>query len=378
MGKLARRMVDRGVRLLDGCCEVHPGHINEMHNYIHGRAVGSRFVQPHTPTRNPATSRSKRENGRFSRKLVDGEFAVSIELLPPRGTAPKGMTGKADFVRSLTASGLADAIDITDGSRGIPLIPPGDFIAFIRDHLGWTSKTGDRVELIPHFTARDLNLMGLQSRIIGYWANRVRNLLFVTGDPPKMSPTYPRSTAVFDLDSVALIDFVNNHLNAGVDFGGQPVGKQTDPRTRFTIGTGFEPEALDRSREVDRLERKIAAGADYVMTQPAFRVGPLGALDPFRDKIPIVIGVMIVTGLDHARRVGQVPGVVIPDSTYSRLGAFERQDDQARSAREIAVEQITWIRQEGWSGLYLMSPGSHRPVLEVLEAALMPTEKTAP
>lgn len=150
--------------------------------------------------------------------------------------------------------------------------------------------------MIPHFTAWDLNLLGLQSRIIGYWANCVHNLLFVTGDHPNMSPTYPRSTAVFDLNSVALIDLANNYLNAGVDSGGQPLGKQTDPRTRFTIGTGFEPKAMDRSREVDRLERKIAAGADYVITQPAFRVG-------------------------------QMPGVVISDSTYVRLGAFERQDD---------------------------------------------------
>ena len=135
-------------------------------------------------------------------------------------------------------------------------------------------------------------------------------------------------------------------------------------------GTGCEPEAVDGPREIERLEQKIAAGADYVMTQPAFRVEPLTALEPYRRRSSILIGVMILTSLEHARRVGQVPGVVIPASTFSRLDAFERQKDQARAGREIAVEQIAWIRQEGWSGLYLVSPGSHEPVLEVLQAGL--------
>ena len=369
MGKLARSLADRGVRLLGGCCEVHPGHINEMHNYLHGRAGGSRITSIEPSSRKPADPGSKRENGPFSRKLIDGEFAVSVELLPPRGTAPGAIENKVEFIRALAASGRADAIDITDGSRGIPLMPPGDFITFIRDRLGWSRKNGDSLELVPHFTSRDLNLMGLQSRMIGFWANRVRNLLFITGDPPKMSPTYPRSSAVFDVDSVAMIDFAHNSLNAGVDFGGQPLGKQRDPRTRFTIGTGFEPEALNPHRELERLQRKIAAGADYVMTQPAFRLEPLEALEPYRSKLPIVIGVMILTSLEHARRVGQIPGVVVPDSVYDRIGAFDRVDDQGRAGRAMAVEQIAEVRRRDWSGLYLMSPSTHEPILDVLEGA---------
>ena len=94
------------------------------------------------------------------------------------------------LIGELATSGLADALDLTDGSRGIPLMPPGDFIHLIRHRLGW--KTEDALELIPHFALRDLNTMGLQSRLIGYWANRIHNVLLITGDPPKMSPTYPR------------------------------------------------------------------------------------------------------------------------------------------------------------------------------------------
>jgi homocysteine S-methyltransferase len=370
-GRIARRFLDRGVRLIGGCCEMHPPHVQEMHNYLHSRQADkprtSLEIRASLP---PAGDAEKRANGGFSRKLIDGQFVVSVEMLPPRGTDPKLSDAKIDFVRQLAESGRVDALDITDGSRGIPLMPPGDFIQLLRARLGWTGSTSDRLELIPHFTGRDLNVMGIQSRLIGYHANRIYNVLFVTGDPPKMSPTYPRSTAVFDLDSVATIRLVNRGLNAGVDFGSTPLGKHADPRTHFTIGTGFEPEALNPQREMDRLQQKLDAGADYVMTQPAFRHEPLMALNRFRDEHPVLIGVMILSNHDQARRVAQVPGVVVPDSILKRLEAYEQISDQSKAGQEIAIEQIRWVRREGWRGLYLMSPASHRGVADVLQAGL--------
>jgi homocysteine S-methyltransferase len=371
VGKLARQFRDRGVRLIGGCCEMHPPHIAEMHNYLHARQAGGRVVSvaaAAAAARPPAGAAEKRDNGAFSRKVLDRQFAVSVELLPPRGTDDKPYQAKIDFVARLAASGLADALDITDGSRGIPLLPPGDFIHLLRQRLGWTAATGDGLELIPHFTARDLNIMGIQSRLVGYHVHRVRNVIFITGDPPKMSPTYPRSTAVFDVDSVAMIKFTHACLNAGVDFGGAPLGKQADPRTRFTIGTGFEPEALDAARERDRLRQKIDNGADYIMTQPAFHAGPLAALEPFRDQCRILVGVMILAGLEHARRVSQVPGVVLPASVLERLAKFEKPEDQAKAGQEIAAEQVRWVAREGWAGLYLMSPASTAGVIDVLQA----------
>ena len=370
-GRMARRFMDRGVRLIGGCCEMHPPHVQEMHNYLRSRQAGEARagLEIHT-TMPPAGDAEKRQNGNFSRKLKDGQFVVSVELLPPRGTDPKLSQAKIDFVRELAGCGVVDAVDLTDGSRGIPLMPPGDFIQLLRARLGWTESTGDRLELIPHFTGRDLNAMGIQSRLIGYHANRIRNVLFITGDPPKMSPTYPRSTAVFDLDSVAMIRLAHRALNAGVDFGGAPLGKHADPRTRFTLGTGFEPEALDPRRELDRLRQKLDHGADYVMTQPAFRHEPLAVLDDLRDRRPILVGVMVLTGCDHARRVAQVPGVVLPDAILQRLGAYPQVADQAKAGQEIAVEQIRQVVREGWRGLYLMSPASHRGVVDVIKAGL--------
>ena len=367
MGRFAREMAQRGVHLIGGCCEVHPPHIREMHNYLHSIAADQDLVQVPAPSSSlpSRTAPDKRDNGPFSRKIIADEFAVSVELLPPRGTG--GLKSRLSFIKELANSGLSDALDITDGSRGIPLIPPGDFVHLIRRRLGWTA---DRLELIPHFTARDLNVMGLQSRLIGYWTNQIRNVLFVTGDPPKMSPTYPRSTAVFDLDSLALIRYAHTFLNAGLDFGGQPLGTHKDPRTGFTIGSGYEPGALDRDREFARLERKIDAGANYIMTQPAFNMDALHNLENYRDRVPIVVGVTVLRGFQHARRIAQVPGVTVPKEVFTRLVRYDGEADQARAGIELAAEQIRWVRDEGWSGLYLMSPSSHQPVLEVLKRGL--------
>ena len=371
MGQLARRFVEKGVQLIGGCCEVHPPHIREMHNYLHGYAASRRTSSVTArPELEPAGREEKGENGQFSRKLFAGKFAVSVEILPARGTAPAVMSRKVDFISRLAAQGLADALDITDGSRGISLMHPGDFVAVVRDRLSWTGAGGDALELIPHFTGRDLNVMGIQSRLIGYHARHIHNVLFITGDPPKMSPTYPRSTAVFDLDSATMVRYTHNNLNAGIDFGGRPLGRNCDPRTHFTIGSGFEPEALDTTREVEKLRRKMDAGVDYIMTQPVFHPAPLERLNEFRDEVPILIGVMILTSLDQARRVGEVPGVVIPESVYTRLGQYEKPADQAKLAVEIAIEQIRLVHRDGWAGLYLMSPANPEPVLKVLEAGL--------
>ncbi|MBT6144958.1 MAG: hypothetical protein HOH74_05985, partial [Gemmatimonadetes bacterium] len=351
MGQLARTLSESGASLLGGCCEIHPAHVWEMNNYLNSRGAWAPGVTLTDATRQERPSAGpdiKRDNGPFSRKLMDGEFAVSVEMLPSRGTAPNLLQAKIDFVRELTASGLSDALDITDGSRGIPLIPPGDFIQLIRQGLGWTADTGDGIELIAHFTARDLNVMGVQARLVGYWVNRIRNAIFITGDPPKMAPTYPPSTGVFDLDSVDMIRLAQTHLNAGVDFGGQPLGKQRNPGTGFTIGTGFEPEALDGNREFDKLQRKLDAGADYVMTQPAFRSQPLDVLTPVRDRVPVLIGVLILRGYEHARRMRDVPGVVVPDSVVQRLDAADDPQDQVRIGQDIAAEQIREIRSAGW------------------------------
>ena len=212
MGRFAREMAHKGAHLIGGCCEVHPPHIREMHNYLHGLAAGrERVALEPQPDRQPTDAAAKRRGP--SRASSRGPIRVSVELLPPRGTG--GLKARLAFVAELVASGLADALDITDGSRGIPLMPPGDFIHLIRRRLHC-----DRLELIPHCTSATSNRGG-------------RTL----------------------------------HQHGPATTHRAIMRHDRDPRTHFTIGTGCEQKPLIASAS---LARKIDAGADYVMTQPTF------------------------------------------------------------------------------------------------------------
>ena len=367
MGRQARTLCDLGVSLIGGCCEVHPEHIREVRNYVQSRQPGGREAYQavvFTGGHKPAGPTRKQENGPFSRKLFNNEFVVSVELLPPRGTAPKTVDSKIAFVSEMAESGLADAIDITDGSRGIPLMPPGDFAMLCRQGMADPSA----LEIIPHFTSRDLNTLGIQSRLIGYHWNHLRNVLFITGDPPKMAPDYPASTGVFDLDSVELARMTHLGLNAGLDFGGRPLSKQSLP-CQFTIGSGFEPEAVDLDAEVQKLERKIDAGVDYFMTQPAFHREPLDVLTPYRDRTKVLVGVMVLSSLAQAQRIAAVPGVVLPRHILDTLAQYDSAEDQAKAGMDLAVAQAAWVRSNGWDGLYIMAPGSHKKILDILRSS---------
>jgi homocysteine S-methyltransferase len=294
MGRTARDYMGKGVRLIGGCCEVHPAHVREMAGHI--KSVGGLDTPGSRPVAS-ATSRvgpdEKRLNGQFSRKVIDGEFVVSVELLHPRGTAILGTQEKIAFIGEVGASGLVYAVDVTDSSRGIPLMPLGDFISLTRSSLQISGDNTDPVELIPYFSTRDVNTMGLQARLIGLHARDIRNVLIITGDRPKMSPTYLRSTAVFDLDSTTLIRYVYGLLNAGLDFGGQPLSRSAQPNTSFTIGSGYEPEAPNPEHELEKLRRKIDNGVDYIFTQPVFDESALDKIEPFRQDVPIMPGVLV-------------------------------------------------------------------------------------
>ena len=367
LGKFARESVLAGARIIGGCCDVHPKHIHEMHNYLRASKTSTLFIKQPSDSQTKASSNSQRsENGIFSKKILNNEFAVSVEMLPSRGTG--GIKSRLNFINSLVESRLADAIDLTDGSRGVSLMAPTDFIQVIRRKLNWNHK--DHIELIPHFTMRDLNSLAIQSRLVGMWANDVHNVLLISGDPPKMAPTYPRSSAVFDLDSVAVINYVKNNLNRGIDFGGQRLGAQKNPQTKFTVGSGFEPEALNMQSEFEKLQRKIDAGVDYIMTQPSFKNTFPRSMHKFRSQSSFLVGVMILNGLEHAKRMAAVPGVVIPDNVFSKITSFEKIEDQKKVGADIASEQIRWARKEGWAGIYLMSPASHKYIISVLRNGL--------
>jgi len=369
MGILARQLGDSGASLVGGCCEVHPEHVREMSGYLKSRststAIESSAEESSRLVKDKSQNDRRKTNGKFSRKLLSGEFVISVEVVAPTGADSAAIDLRAKMIQQLVDEDLADAVDITDGSRGLPLIPPGDLVELIRRRLDWREE--DKIEFIPHFAGRDLNTLAVQSRLMGYHLRGIANVLFVTGDPPKMSPTYPRSSAVFDMNSVQMIRATASQLNQGRDFGGNPLGGDYETGTQFTIGTGFEPEAINIALELDRLQTKIDAGADYVMTQPVFDRTALATIEMHQQSISILPGVMVLRSAVHAKRIAEVPGVNLPNKVIDEIARFDDQADQAKAGLELAISQANAYRDEGWAGIYLMSPASLGAAKQVLK-----------
>jgi len=258
----------------------------------------------------------------------------------------------------LEESGI-DGINIPDGPRASARMSPMALASLL--------SASTKLDIILHYTCRDRNLLGMQSDFLGLQALRIRNVLIITGDPPKLGD-YPDATAVFDVDSIGLTGFVSC-LNRGFDIG----GKKMAAPTSFLIGVGVNPGATDPDYEIARFERKVEAGAEFAITQPVFdfrvleqfveRTKPLG--------IPIIAGIWPLWSLRNAEFLAnEIPGVSIPPETLGRMRrAQDRSPESARRegvkiAREILVGIRGLVR-----GVQISPPlGKYELVLEVLEA----------
>jgi len=277
----------------------------------------------------PAQATPLKEKSRFGAKLAAGEEVATVEVTPPRGV---DMTKIIEKARQCVAAGV-DAINIPDGPRASSRLSPMVTAVRIQQEAG--------METILHFCCRDRNLIGMQSDILGASAIGLRNLLIITGDPPKLGD-YPNATAVFDMDSVALTNVVRN-LNQGLDIGGNRI----DPPTTLTIGVGANPVAADWDREVERFRRKVEAGAEYAITQPVFDADSLfrflDATDGFR--IPVVAGIWPFTSFKNAEfMANEVPGVVVPKALLDRMSAATTKEQGVALGVQIARELLAKIR----------------------------------
>lgn len=328
VGEYARRMVDAGARLVGGCCGTTPEHIASIRRFVRStlsaRAVSDPVPSPTVrevavePT--PLSARS-----RFGARLARGEFVTSVEIVPPRGVDPTPMLEQA---RELASAGV-HAINIPDGPRA------QSRMSALLAGLLIQRETG--IEAIPHYACRDRNLLGMLSDLLGAAASGLRNLLIVTGDPPKMGP-YPDATAVFDIDAIGLTNLVAR-LNRGLDPGGNSIGQAT----AFVHGVGVNPAAPDLERELARFRWKAEAGACFAMTQPVFDIDQLDRgldrLAPFG--VPIIAGVWPLLSLRNAEFLAnEVPGIQIPEAVLLRMRRA------SASGREAALAEGTAIAQE--------------------------------
>jgi homocysteine S-methyltransferase len=225
------------------------------------------------------------------------------------------------------------------------------------------------IETVTHYCCRDRNLLGMLSDLLGASAMGLRNLLIITGDPPKMGP-YPDATAVFDIDSIGLTNLVSR-LNHGLDPGGHAIGAPT----AFAIGVGVNPAAIDPAHELRRFEWKVEAGAEYAITQPVFDVEQLERfLESIAHvRIPIVAGIWPLVSARNAEFLAnEVPGVVVPPAVTARMRAASERSKEHAVAEGIAIarEMLEHVRG-AVQGVQVSAPfGKVELALEVFRGML--------
>ena len=350
----AREAAALGVRILGGCCGTTPAHIQAMAEAV--KSLRPAKTQAALPVAVDAVAKtapiSQREpESRFWKKLKKREFAICVEIDPPKGLALDRIFEQVDKVM---ASRKVDAIDINSGAMARvgmdALVVAGALEA--RD-----------VETIPHLTTRDQNIIGLQAALLGAWTvGGVRNVLAITGDPPSVGD-YPETSGVYEVDSVGLVK-VLNRLNQGTDWAGKTLGGATN----FAIGVALNPMADDLDTEIARFHAKVEAGAHYAMTQPLFDPEHWHAfLKKLGDKppIPILIGIWPLNSYKQALRLNnEVPGMVIPEAL---LKSMEAAGAAARDCGfQVARQMLAWARTE-LAGAYLIPPFKrYEEILEIL------------
>src|SRR5246500_3253201 len=306
MASYARKFVAAGVRVVGGCCGTTPDHIRVMKSALRvgearGKAASVHVTTSETPKATPAVPLEERSA--LGSKLARGEFVTMVEIVPPKGTDISKEVEGARFLKSVGV----DAVNIPDSPRASARMSNQALSLLVQREVG--------IEAILHYTCRDRNVLGIQSDLLGAAATGIRNLICITGDPPKMG-NYPDATAVFDFDAIGLVNIVHN-LNRGLDIGGNPIGAGT----AFVIGIGANPGLSDLDEEIRRFEYKVEAGAEYAVTQPVF---DLALLENFlrrieHCRIPVVAGIWPLVSVRNAEFMKNELRVSVPDSILERM-----------------------------------------------------------
>lgn len=361
MAEYARRFILAGAKVIGGCCGTTPEYIRAMRSAIqslipHRRKVKVKFI-PSTGVGIAPTPLEKKST--LGKKIAMRGFVTSVELVPPRGI---------DVLAALSATRIlkelgVDSVNIPEGPRALSRMGAAYLSKIIYDEVG--------IEPIVHYTCRDRNLLGIISDLLGIHALGLRNLLLITGDPPKMGDL-PNATAVFDIDSIGLVNVVNT-LNHGVDLGGNPIGRPTE----YVIGVGVNPGAIDIDYELHRFEWKVKAGAEYAITQPVFDVE---ILYKFLERvhpmdIPIIAGIWPLVSLRNAEFMNnEVPGARVPSWILDRMAQAKTKEEALNTGLSIARETIRNIFPYV-SGVQISMPfGKIDYVLKVLD--ILPELKT--
>jgi methionine synthase / methylenetetrahydrofolate reductase(NADPH) len=356
MASYARKFVTAGVRLVGGCCGTTPDHIRVMKSALRvgearGRTAAARSgtSQPAPP---PIAAVPLEKRSPLGAKLAAGEFATMVEIVPPKGIDVSKEVEGARFLKSVGV----DGVNIPDSPRASARMSNQALSLLIQREVG--------IDAILHYTCRDRNVLCIQSDLLGAAAVGIRNLICITGDPPKMG-NYPDATAVFDVDAIGLVNIVHN-LNRGLDLGGNSIGVGTG----FVIGVGANPGLTDLDEEIRRFEFKVEAGAEYVVTQPVF---DLRLLEVFlrrieHCKIPLIAGIWPLVSVRNAEFMKNELRVSVPDSILERMARAQNPEAARAEGVAIAREMLMACRQMT-QGAQISAPmGRYSSAVDVLEA----------
>jgi homocysteine S-methyltransferase len=356
MAQYARRLTAAGARFIGGCCGTTPEHIRRIRECVADTrprrvSVGVPVIPQSEGAGAPPVPLAARSA--WARKIAEGTFVRSVEVVPPRGWDPAGMLKQC---RALREAGV-DAVNLVDGSRAQSRMGVVPAALLVEREVG--------LETVFHYTCRDRNMLGMLSDLLGAAAGGLRNVLIATGDPPTAGP-YPDATAVFDIDSIGLTNVVRR-LNQGLDPGGTSIGEPT----RFVIGVAANQGAIDRERELERFHWKVEAGAEFAVTQPVFDpaelAGFLERIAPWR--IPVIAGIWPLTSLRNAEFLAnEVPGAQVPEAVLERMREAEAGGPEAAHAEGIRIAQEVLDAVRGMvQGVQVSTPGGRVEVaLEAL------------
>jgi methionine synthase I (cobalamin-dependent)/5,10-methylenetetrahydrofolate reductase len=338
MASFARKFVRAGASWIGGCCGTTPAHIRAMRGALRAMDAQSAAVDTGKETAPVVEIVSEhrveppvlRDRSKIGRMIADGEFVTMVEIVPPKGfDCAKELSG----AKLLKQYGV-HAINIPDSPRASARMSNQSLCVQIEQKVG--------IETILHYTCRDRNVLSMQSDLLGAASIGLKNILCLTGDPPKMG-NYPNATAVFDVDAIGLTNIVQG-LNHGLDIGKNPIGGSTG----FTISVAANPGVADIDNEVRRFEYKVAAGAEFCITQPVFDQRLLEQflrrIEGFR--IPVIAGIWPLTSLRNAEFMKNDLKLSVPDEIFTRMGAANSKEAALAEGLKIAREMLEGVRAE--------------------------------
>jgi methionine synthase I (cobalamin-dependent)/5,10-methylenetetrahydrofolate reductase len=356
MASFARKAIAAGAQIVGGCCGTTPNHIRAMRSAMRAIDAQARVSEGGATavlsTETPPAPLGQRS---LIGSLVEQQkFITLVEIVPPKGI---NCTKEIEGAQLLAQLGV-HAINVPDSPRASARMSAQSLSIQIQQHTG--------IETILHYTCRDRNVLSIQSDLLGASSIGLKNILCLTGDPPKLG-NYPDATAVFDVDAIGLVNIVRR-LNHGLDIGSNSIGASTN----FTIGVAANPGVPDIEHELKRFAYKVEAGAEYAITQPVFDLRLLeeflNRIESFR--IPVIAGIWPLTSLRNAEFMKNDLRVSMPEEIMLRMAQTQTPDAARKEGILIAQEMLEAVRPMV-QGVQVSAPfGRYIAAAEVIASVL--------